>query len=205
MKSGRISAIGRHRFELDGKGVRTLIVFSGCPLKCKYCINPYTWKEPNNNKTYTAVDLLDKVSVDGIYFEATNGGITFGGGEPLLQAEFISDFIDIAPRTWNYNVETSLAVPFDNVQMLANKVSKFVVDIKSLNEDTYYAYTGVSLSLAWDNLLKLKELIDVSKIQVRVPLIPGYADAESQNRTVQELRRQGFEDIDVFTYKAKAM
>lgn len=205
MKFAKIAAIGRHRFELDGKGVRTLIVFCGCPLKCKYCINPYTWKAPNNSKTYTTGELLDKVSVDGIYFEATNGGITFGGGEPLLQAEFISDFIDIAPRTWNYNVETSLAVPFDNVQMLANKVSKFVVDIKSLNEDTYYAYTGVSLSLAWDNLLKLKELIGVSKIQVRVPLIPGYADAESQKRTVLELKYHGFEDIDVFTYKAEEM
>ena len=101
MTKGHVSAISRHRFEIDGTGIRTLIVFSGCSLKCKYCINPYTWNEPQKSVSYNAEELLKKIFVDSIYFEATHGGVTFGGGEPLLQAEFIAEFIDIAPKTCN--------------------------------------------------------------------------------------------------------
>lgn len=205
MRLGSISSIGRHRFEIDGTGVRTLIVFSGCPLKCKYCINSYTWKDTEKSRNYSVSELLSKVSIDSIYFEATNGGITFGGGEPLLQAEFISEFINNAPKTWNYIVETSLSVPFDKIKLLSDKISKFVVDIKSLDSKIYQEYTSVSISLAIENLLKLKQLVGVNKIQVRVPIIPGYADEQSQKNTVEELRAYGFEDIDVFTYKTKAM
>ena len=108
--SAMISSIGRHRFEVDGSGVRTLILFSGCPLRCKYCINPHTWNGLHKSRTFTPARLVEIVSVDSIYFQATNGGITFGGGEPLLNPDFISEFIDIAPSSWNYVVETSLAV-----------------------------------------------------------------------------------------------
>ena len=77
----RIAAVGRHRLGIDGKGIRTLVVFSGCPLRCKYCINPYTWDATKGN-LYTPQELLNRVSVDSVYFRATSGGITFGGGEP---------------------------------------------------------------------------------------------------------------------------
>ena len=128
-----IFAIGRHRMETDGDGIRSLVVFAGCPLRCKYCINPYTWDNSKTAVVYTPEMLLQKVSVDSVYFQATKGGITFGGGEPLLHARFISDFIDIAPDSWNHIVETSLSVPFENIAALADKIETFVVDIKSMD------------------------------------------------------------------------
>jgi organic radical activating enzyme len=142
MITAKISNIERHRFEVDGKGVRTLIVFSGCPLKCKYCINPYTWLDFNYSKSYCVDDLVDKISIDSIYFEATHGGVTFGGGEPLLQSNFILEFISKAPKTWNFNVETSLSVPFHDIEKIAHHISMFFVDIKSLNPSIYEKYTG---------------------------------------------------------------
>lgn len=197
----KIATIGRHRFEIDGKGIRTLVVFSGCSLTCKYCINPYTWQSHSNSTEYSVNDLIDKISIDSIYFEATQGGVTFGGGEPLLQAEFIAEFIDNAPKAWNYIVETSLAVPFEKVERIANKISLFIVDIKTLDEQAYKAYTGSTLDLARNNLLKLKELVGSNKIIVRVPIIPGYAEEESQIQTIKKIKEMAFDNIDAFRYR----
>ena len=198
-----IFAIGRHRFDVDGTGVRSLVVFAGCPLRCKYCINPYTWDGSKKAVAYTPEMLLQKVSVDSVYFQATNGGITFGGGEPLLHSRFISDFIDIAPTTWNYTVETSLSVPFENVEQVINKISHFVVDIKTLDEDKYYSYTNTHLDLAKQNLISLLKIVGKERITVRVPTIPGYVNIDSQNKTIAELRAIGIDSIDAFSYKIK--
>lgn len=199
----RIAAIGRHRFGSDGKGVRTLVAFQGCPLRCKYCINAFTWNGMREGKLYTPEKLLETVSVDSVYFRVTGGGITFGGGEPLLWADFISEFIRIAPDFWNYMVETSLSVPFENVMAIADRVERFVVDIKSMDESVYRAYTGGELSLARENLIKLIGLVGAERVTVRAPFIPEYADRESQKRTVDELRRLGVAHIDAFDYRVK--
>lgn len=196
-----ISAIGRHRIETDGKGIRTLVVFSGCPLRCKYCINPYTWREPERATLYTPDALLKKLSVDSIYFQATGGGVTFGGGEPLLHAEFISRFVDIAPQSWSFNLETSLAVPAEKMLHLTDKIDHFTVDIKTTDENIYRAYTGGDLSQAKNNLLSLLRTVGSDRITVRVPLIPQYTDAASQKETESRLREMGFQNIDTFVYK----
>ena len=198
-----IFAIGRHRMETDGEGIRSLVVFAGCPLRCKYCINPYTWDGSKTAVAYTPEMLLQKVSVDSVYFQATNGGITFGGGEPLLHSKFISDFIDIAPTMWNYTVETSLSVPFENVEQVINKISHFVVDIKTLDEDKYYSYTNTHLDLAKQNLISLFKIVGKERITVRVPTIPGYVNIDSQSKTIAELRAIGIDSIDAFSYKIK--
>ena len=198
-----IFAIGRHRMETDGDGIRSLVIFAGCPLRCKYCINPYTWDSSKTAVAYTPEMLLQKVSVDSVYFQATNGGITFGGGEPLLHSQFISDFIDIAPKSWNYIVETSLSVPFENIAALANKIGTFVVDIKSMDASIYRNYTGAELELARNNLASLIKLVGAERIIVRVPVVPGYADVNSQSFSIRALKELGITNIDSFTYKMK--
>ena len=88
MDAVRIIGISRHRLTTDGEGVTTLVAFNGCPLRCKYCINKISW-DPEKGRTYTPERLFEEVKVDQLYFLATRGGITFGGGEPMLQGEFI--------------------------------------------------------------------------------------------------------------------
>lgn len=203
MTESKIAAIGRHRFGSDGKGVRTLVAFQGCPLRCKYCINAFTWNGMREGKPYTPEKLLEEVSVDSVYFRVTGGGITFGGGEPLLWSEFISEFIRIAPDFWNFAVETSLSVPFQNIEKVADRVERFVVDIKSMDDAVYRAYTGGELSLAKENLIKLIDLVGAEKVTVRVPFIPEYADRESQKQTAEELHRLGVRHIEEFDYRVK--
>ena len=76
--------IRRHRLLRDGSGVRTLVGFYKCPLRCSYCLNPQCHNTPKVSSFYSPQELLDIVKVDSLYFIATDGEITFGGGEPLL-------------------------------------------------------------------------------------------------------------------------
>ena len=105
MATAEISAIERLRCGTDGEGIRTLIGFSGCPLRCKYCPNKFTYDGSHKPKEYTVSELIEKVKIDKIYFAATRGGITFGGGEPLLHEKFIEEFkTGIAIRRYPYEV-----------------------------------------------------------------------------------------------------
>lgn len=194
-----VVGVSRLRMGSDGTGVRTLIGTAGCPLRCRYCINPHSWDE-KKARLYTVDQLLDRVSVDSIYFAATNGGITFGGGEPLLHADFIQAFCQRSPETWNFWVETCLNVPYDLVEKSAEVISHFVIDIKTVDPDIYYAYTTQALSPALENLQRLIQDKGPERITVRVPEIPGYADADSQRRSVDYLRCLGIERFDCFKY-----
>ena len=78
--------IARLRMETDGDGVTTLIASAGCPLSCKYCINRPILDRKDNVRMVSPEELLEMVRIDDLYFQATGGGIVFGGGESLLHA-----------------------------------------------------------------------------------------------------------------------
>ena len=84
--------IVRHRLATDGHGVTTLVAFHGCPLRCNYCLNPQCLNPAMVWRDITTSQLLDELMLDNLYFLATGGGVTFGGGEPLLHSEFIDEF-----------------------------------------------------------------------------------------------------------------
>lgn len=195
--------ISRLRMGIDGDGVRTLVCTQGCPLRCKYCLNPFSWDGSSKVKNYTIKKLYDEVKIDNLYFQATKGGITFGGGEPLLHIDAIEEFIKICPDTWNIWVETSLHVSEDAIHKASGLFDHFVVDIKTTNPTIYQEYTEGDFNIAWNNLLLLKELVGVDKITVRVPLIPNYVDEKQQNESEQILRESGFKNIDAFTYSIR--
>ena len=130
MKAVPLIGIARHRLTIDGEGVTTLVAFHGCPLRCKYCLNP------------TSLQLYEEVRKDELYFLASCGGVTFGGGEPLLQSEFIRQFRQLCGPEWRITVETSLNVPQQNVEELISIIDNYIVDIKDMNNNIYQRYTG---------------------------------------------------------------
>ncbi|MGP1559863.1 MAG: radical SAM protein, partial [Prevotella intermedia] len=136
-----IIGINRHRLTTDGEGVTTLVAFHGCPLHCKYCLNPQCLSPDGVLRTITPNELYSEVEIDDLYFMATGGGICFGGGEPLLHSKFIVEFAKIMNPEWNIVLETSLNVPLKQLEMVAPLVKEFVVDVKDMDEQTYKAYT----------------------------------------------------------------
>jgi len=194
------AAISRLRMATDGEGITTLVCARGCPLRCAYCLNKFTWDEGTGAERLTPRELYDKVRLDSLYFEATGGGITFGGGEPLLYADFFPEFRKICGTGWKLYAETSLCVPEENVRIAAEVMDGFIVDIKDTDAEIYRAYTGREADTALNNLRLLADLTDRSKIRVRLPLIPRYNTDENRDRSERLLRKIGITDIDRFDY-----
>ena len=199
MTTAKIFGLSRHRLTTDGEGVTTLVTFNGCPLRCKYCINKTSW-EMDKGRDYTPEALYDEVKIDQLYFLATHGGITFGGGEPLLQKDFIKEFRALCGPQWSLVVETSLHVPFETVQEMNDVLDGYIVDIKDMNPEIYLAYTGKELDLALKNLEWILQYNDAERVMVRVPHIPEYNTEEDVAKTVERLRAMGVEKIDEFEY-----
>ena len=198
----KIQTINRHRMTVDGEGVTTLIGLYGCPLQCKYCINQRVLKEAPY-KEYTKEELLNVVMQDYCYFVATQGGITFGGGESLLHADAIRDFIEILPENVNVNVETSLWVEQKSLEELLHLVHQFIIDIKTMNPLIYEAYTKQSNEKVIQNLNYIVKEQMQWKCKIRVPRIPEYNDESDIVNSVSILKNMGFKTIDVFDYIIK--
>ena len=198
-KTYPLIAVSRLRMEIDGEGVTTLIAGSGCPLSCAYCINKEVLKK--SPAFVTAQELFDKVKIDDLYFQATNGGVTFGGGESLLQAEFIREFRTLCQDRWRIYAETSLNVPSENVRIAASCVDGFIVDIKDMDPKIYQFYTGKDNAQVKENLRLLISLVGQERILVRIPLIPNYNTPDYQTRSLNALKSLGLTRFDRFTYR----
>ena len=191
-------ALARLRMGIDGEGITTLVAGAGCPLHCSWCINKRLLREAAEQ--ITAAQLLERVRIDNLYFCASGGGITFGGGEPLLHAEFLRQFRSLAPAQWKIRLETSLAVPAEKVLPAVEAADEFIVDCKDMNPEIYRRYTGGDQSLMVSNLRRLLDRIGAERILVRVPLIPDYNTAEDQANSVSSLKALGITRFDLFPY-----
>lgn len=197
-----VFAIERHRITTDGVGVTTLVGAYGCPLQCKYCLNPHAWNPDTIQKCtyFTVEELLERVKVDDLYFKATGGGVTFGGGESLLHADFIKAFREVCPKEWTLTAETSLNVNSDLFETALEAVDAFIVDIKDMEPQIYKAYTGQNNEGVLRNLERLAQNLSAKQVRIRVPHIPGYNEEESIRASVEKLQKTGFTDIEVFPY-----
>ena len=190
----------RHRLATDGVGVTTLVCFHGCPLRCKYCINPFSFAPDTRRTDMTPEQLYQKVKVDELYFLATGGGVTFGGGEPLLYPEFLAEFRRICGESWHLCAETSLNVPWEHVRKAAECIDVFYVDVKDTNPDIYRRYTGQENAQVVENLKKLTDMVGSDRIIVRLPLIPDYNTEEDRAGSQSLLTAMGLTQFDLFTY-----
>ncbi len=205
MKKQRAKIIGiaRHRLSTDGDGVTTLVAFHGCPLRCLYCLNPQSLDEGGRFREYSSEELYAETRIDELYFIATNGGVTFGGGEPCLRPQFIREFRELCGSTWQLNLETSLNVPSTNIEALLPVVNTLIVDIKDMNPDIYRSYTGQGNDLVLDNLRLIADAGRQQDCIVRIPLIPGYNTDTDRDVSRKALEVLGFTRFDLFTYQIR--
>ena len=200
-----IIGVARHRLAVDGQGVTTLVAFHGCTLHCQYCLNAQCLSPIGFSRTVTPTELLDEVMIDNLYFLATGGGITFGGGEPAIRSRFIEAFCRIAPSEWHITLETALNVDRQHLECLLPYVNQYIIDIKDANPDIYRRYTCQDNQRVLDNLQWLLSHDGMAeRIVVRVPHIPDFNTNEDVRRTRDYLASLGITHIDEFTYQRRS-
>lgn len=192
--------INRHRMKTDGKGITTLVALAGCPLSCPYCINKEALARQLYRREMTPKELVEELAVDHCYFLYTGGGVTFGGGESLLHAPQIQEFSKLCPEEWNINIETSLNVPRELLEPIANERFCFIIDVKAMQPERYLAYTGEENTRVKENLCYLMERLPQENYVVKVPQIPNFCEKEEVEESVELLRKMGVPKENIVTF-----
>jgi pyruvate formate lyase activating enzyme len=135
----------------------------------------------------TVDEVVEEVEKDRVFFDESNGGITFSGGEPLMQPDFLEALLErFKKQGVRQTVDTSGYAPFETLERVSRNADLFLYDIKLMDEKKHKEYTGVSNQIILDNLKKLAE--KEKKIVIRIPVVPGINDdRENIQKTAEYL------------------
>ena len=156
---------------VDGPGLRYVVFMQGCKLRCIFCHNPETWKS-NEGEKITSDELIKRILRYKNYYQ--NGGVTFSGGEPLLQKDFL---LDLLKKCQENNLHTALdtaGVGIGNYEEILKYTDLVILDIKAVDEENYHKITGSSMAefnKLLEVVIKLKK-----KLWLRSVIIPGIND-----------------------------
>ena len=178
-----------HSFEslgaVDGPGIRFVVFMQGCHLKCKYCQNRDTW-DINSGEQYTVKQVVEKIMRYKNYIVASNGGVTLSGGEPLLQQDFVvSLFQELKKQNISTCLDTSgMFTITDKIKQIVDLTDIFLLDIKSINDETCKWLTGSSNSLELEFAKYINE--KNKRIWIRQVLVPGITDKKEDLLKLKE-------------------
>ncbi len=197
--SGIIFRIKKYAIH-DGPGIRTTVFFKGCPLNCWWCHNPEgiraapetcqpsenSGKKPETIGTrMTVPEVMATIEKDVIFYDDSGGGVTFSGGEPLMQAGFLLALLDACRKRDIHTVlDTSGYAPTEIFRAALEKADGILFDLKLMDAAAHKKYTGVSNDLILDNF---RAALKSGKVQVRVPVIPGITDAMGNIDRIAEM------------------
>jgi pyruvate formate lyase activating enzyme len=179
----------------DGPGIRTTVFFKGCPLNCIWCHNPESRRpeierfpvrsRAGHEQSCGETEIGFRVSVDevmfeimqdAIFYEQSGGGVTFSGGEPLLQVEFLMALLEACrSRGVHTAVDTCGYAPREDLRRVAQTADLLLFDLKLMDIDAHAKYVGVSNELI---LANLRELATSCPMIIRLPMIPDLTDTD---------------------------
>ena len=166
---------------VDGPGIRYILFTQGCLLRCLYCHNPDTWKINEPSRTVTVDEMVNEVIPFKPYFDASGGGVTVSGGEPLLQMPFLAAlFKALKKENIHTCLDTSAGCVNDTIAFnrhfdaLQQYTDLILLDIKHIDNDKHIALTGKPNT----HILKFAEKLSQRKqpVWIRHVLVPGYTD-----------------------------
>jgi len=180
----------------DGPGIRVTFFMKGCPLSCWWCHNPegispepeeivnvnrigereFSRKE-TAGRFIEVKEIMEILEKERVFIEKSNGGVTFSGGEPVMQPEFLIEALTACKNGgYHTTVDTSGHFTDSNLKKVLPVTDLFLFDLKHLDTERHILYTGVSNKLIIKNLHKI--VSSGTDIILRVPVIPGINDDE---------------------------
>ena len=169
---------------LDGPGVRFVVFLQGCPLRCVCCHNPETW-DKNGGTQYSAKEVVERAERYKEYF-GKDGGITVSGGEPLLQAKFVTEIFKQAhEKGISTCLDTSGCIVNENIEELLSYTDYCLLDIKYTSDREYKQYVGCGIEKPLEFLGRL----DSKKIPTRIRqvIIEGLNDSTDNIKRLSEI------------------
>jgi pyruvate formate lyase activating enzyme len=226
VKGPLVFDIGRGSF-VDGPGMRTIVFFKGCPLRCVWCHNPESWDSREQmlfdekkcmacgrcekgcnfgarksiGAFYPVEKLVLAILKDKEFYRVSNGGVTFSGGEPLLHIDYLYKVASrLKEQHIHIAVETSGYFDWNALERkLLPCIDLFLFDLKIMDPLRHKKYTGQSNEVILSNFKMLHQRS--ANIMPRVPLIPGFTDDEENlKRVAQFLKEQGIRDCVFLPY-----
>ena len=190
---GLIFSIKRYSIH-DGPGIRVTVFMKGCPLHCRWCHNPEGISPESETVTrinrigdkefkteekvgelYTVESILDILEKERVFINQSKGGVTFSGGEPMLQCEFLLEALKACKLNgYHTAVDTSGYTSLEKFKDLLPFTDLFLFDLKHLDNAKHFEATGVSNFGIIENLMFL--LRYSKEVMLRIPVIPEFND-----------------------------
>lgn len=184
---------------VDGPGVRLVVFFQGCSLRCIFCHNPETWN--NNTKTLITVDeLYEKIARYKNYF-GEKGGVTFSGGEPLLQPDFLTAILKKCKENNIHTAIDTAGYGCGNYESVLEYTDLVIFDIKAIDQEGYKSITGrdIEESIKFLNLCQQKN----KDMWLRQVIVPTINDNEKYITRLKEFIKplKNIKKIELLPYK----
>lgn len=192
---GRIFNIQRFSIH-DGPGIRTIVFFKGCYMRCAWCCNPESQlyeiqsmqengKEKIVGKDVSVSELMPELLADMPYYRRSGGGVTLSGGEILAQHQFARDLLRVCKENGlNTAVESTANAPFENIKEILPYLDLFLLDIKHMNPEKHKEFTGANNELILENAKKIAQ--SGVELIVRTPVVPGFNDTAEEIKAISK-------------------
>ena len=204
----------------DGPGIRQTVFFKGCPLNCWWCHNPesqdiksekairknildgFTYEQEETiGKLMNVNEVMREITQDSIFYDESGGGVTFSGGEPLLQHDFLSNILDSCNKMGIHTaIDTSGYASKKVIKKIAGKTNLFLYDLKLMDDEMHKKYTGVSNKPILENLKYLNGI--GKKVIIRFPVIPGVNDTDENIQAMKKFLKtlKNIREISLLPY-----
>lgn len=193
----------------DGPGIRTTVFLKGCNLKCPWCANPENIKYEkqeyikNGKKGLFGIDmeveeLFNEIQKDKEYYLKSGGGVTFSGGEPLLQSKNLGPLLrKLKENKINIIFESAMMVPCELLDLVIPYVDEFIVDIKILDDELALNKIGGNVKFYYQNIEQLFK--QNKKVTFRIPLVKKYTLEDANvEKILKFLKKYKSSKVEIF-------
>lgn len=185
---------------VDGPGIRYVVFLQGCELRCLYCHNPETWDKDKECQRMTPEELVKKIVRFKSYFGRT-GGVTFSGGEPLLQPKFLLECLKLCKKEEINTALDTAGVGFGDYDEILLLTDLVILDLKAVSEEDYKKITGQPMIRFKKFLADCQRLN--KKLWIRQVIVPGINDNEENIKKIKDFVSQlrNVEKVELLPYK----
>lgn len=185
---------------VDGPGIRTVVFFAGCAIRCSFCHNPETWSACGG-EVYSADEIMEKISRFKPYFDRSGGGVTFSGGEPLLQPEFLTELLRRARALGIHTCIDTAGVGLGDYGEILSLVDLVLYDVKAITPEAYRKICGGNIEKTEEFMRALAK--SGTPCIVRQVVIPGVNDTDEYMASLRDYIEKNIptaRDVELIPY-----